>query len=280
MSARRVGMAITARRRSTSTSSSTSPTARRSRSSVRTAPARRRCCARSRVCVPIDDGSHRARRRACSTTGGAVRFVVARAAVRRCGVPGLPAVPAPQRARERRVRSARAAASRRARRARRGAGWLAASGSPTTRRAKPASSPAASRSGSRWRARWRPSRACSLLDEPLAALDVGTRTELRRELRAHLATFDGARVLVTHDPLDAVALADRLVVLEDGRVVQSGTCRGVGAAPLALRRRARGREPAAGGTGTENTVGSMVAPPWSPPSASTETCTSRSNRTR
>ena len=61
-----------------------------------------------------------------------------------------------------------------------------------------------------------------LLDEPLAALDVGTRTELRRDLRTHLATFAGARVLVTHDLLDAVALADRLVVLERGRVAQSG----------------------------------------------------------
>jgi molybdate transport system ATP-binding protein len=62
-----------------------------------------------------------------------------------------------------------------------------------------------------------------LLDEPLAALDVGTRTELRRDLRSHLATFPGARVIVTHELLDAVALADRLVVLEHGRVAQAGT---------------------------------------------------------
>jgi molybdate transport system ATP-binding protein len=62
-----------------------------------------------------------------------------------------------------------------------------------------------------------------LLDEPLAALDAGTRTELRRDLRAHLASFGGARVLVTHELLDAVALADRLVVLEDGRVAQDGS---------------------------------------------------------
>jgi molybdate transport system ATP-binding protein len=61
-----------------------------------------------------------------------------------------------------------------------------------------------------------------LLDEPLAALDAGTRTELRRELRTHLATTGGARVLVTHELLDAVALADHLVVLEQGRVAQSG----------------------------------------------------------
>ena len=65
-----------------------------------------------------------------------------------------------------------------------------------------------------------------LLDEPLAALDVGTRTELRRDLRTHLATFAGARILVTHELLDAVALADRLVVLEHGRVAQAGTVAG------------------------------------------------------
>jgi molybdate transport system ATP-binding protein len=62
-----------------------------------------------------------------------------------------------------------------------------------------------------------------LLDEPLAALDIGTRIELRRELRTQLSSFTGARVLVTHDLLDAVALADRIVVLERGRVAQEGT---------------------------------------------------------
>jgi molybdate transport system ATP-binding protein len=70
-----------------------------------------------------------------------------------------------------------------------------------------------------------------LLDEPLAALDVGTRTELRRELRAQLASFGGARVLVTHDLLDAVALADRLVVLEGGKVAQTGRVQDVTARP-------------------------------------------------
>ncbi|MBP2707423.1 ABC transporter ATP-binding protein [Microbispora sp. RL4-1S] len=62
-----------------------------------------------------------------------------------------------------------------------------------------------------------------LLDEPLAALDAHTRLEIRAELRRHLAGFDGATVLVTHDPLDAMVLADRLVVIENGGVVQSGT---------------------------------------------------------
>jgi molybdate transport system ATP-binding protein len=62
-----------------------------------------------------------------------------------------------------------------------------------------------------------------LLDEPLAALDAATRTELRRDLRRQLAAFDGTRLLVTHDPLEAMALADRLVVLEGGRVTQTGS---------------------------------------------------------
>jgi molybdate transport system ATP-binding protein len=70
-----------------------------------------------------------------------------------------------------------------------------------------------------------------LLDEPLAALDIGTRIELRRDLRTHLATFPGARVLVTHELLDAVALADRLVVLENGRVAQEGPIAEVSARP-------------------------------------------------
>ena len=62
-----------------------------------------------------------------------------------------------------------------------------------------------------------------LLDEPLSALDVDTRGELRRTLRALLDRFAGIRLLVTHDPLEARTLADRLVILEGGRVVQSGT---------------------------------------------------------
>jgi molybdate transport system ATP-binding protein len=62
-----------------------------------------------------------------------------------------------------------------------------------------------------------------LLDEPLAALDAATRSEVRRDLRRHLASFDGTRLLVTHDPLEAMTMADRLVVLEQGRVTQTGT---------------------------------------------------------
>lgn len=62
-----------------------------------------------------------------------------------------------------------------------------------------------------------------LLDEPLAALDAGTRASVRSLIRRHVADFAGAVVLVTHDPIDAMVLADRVVVLEDGRAVQTGT---------------------------------------------------------
>ncbi|MFD2091213.1 ABC transporter ATP-binding protein [Blastococcus deserti] len=65
--------------------------------------------------------------------------------------------------------------------------------------------------------------AVLLLDEPLSALDARTRLVVRAELRRHLAAFPGSTVLVTHDPVDAMALADRVVVVEEGRVVQTGT---------------------------------------------------------
>jgi molybdate transport system ATP-binding protein len=62
-----------------------------------------------------------------------------------------------------------------------------------------------------------------LLDEPLAALDAGTRLSVRADLRRHLVSYGGPAVLVTHDLVEAMVLADRLVVLEGGRVVQAGT---------------------------------------------------------
>ncbi|RJQ76390.1 ABC transporter ATP-binding protein [Pseudonocardiaceae bacterium YIM PH 21723] len=62
-----------------------------------------------------------------------------------------------------------------------------------------------------------------LLDEPLAALDVAARAHVRAELRGWLADYTGATLLVTHDPLDAMVLADEMVVLEGGVVVQRGT---------------------------------------------------------
>ncbi|MEV4464690.1 ABC transporter ATP-binding protein [Micromonospora echinofusca] len=73
--------------------------------------------------------------------------------------------------------------------------------------------------------------ALLLLDEPLAALDARTRLDTRAELHRHLAAHPGAALLVTHDPLDALVLADRLVVVEEGRVVQEGDAASVTARP-------------------------------------------------
>ncbi|WP_319462543.1 ABC transporter ATP-binding protein [Micromonospora sp. RTP1Z1] len=70
-----------------------------------------------------------------------------------------------------------------------------------------------------------------LLDEPLAALDAGTRLDTRAELQRHLGGHSGATLLVTHDPLDALVLADRLVIVEHGRVVQEGDAATVTARP-------------------------------------------------
>ena len=62
-----------------------------------------------------------------------------------------------------------------------------------------------------------------VLDEPLRSLDVATRHVIRHELREYLEAYGGPTLLITHDPLEAITLADRLVVLEAGRITQTGT---------------------------------------------------------
>ncbi|MGH7584605.1 MAG: ABC transporter ATP-binding protein [Gemmatimonadales bacterium] len=65
--------------------------------------------------------------------------------------------------------------------------------------------------------------ALLLLDEPLSAVDAGTRATLRGDLRRVLATQRCATVHVTHDPIDAITLGDRIAVLEAGHITQVGT---------------------------------------------------------
>jgi molybdate transport system ATP-binding protein len=62
-----------------------------------------------------------------------------------------------------------------------------------------------------------------LLDEPFGALDVTTRGAVRAELRAFLEECGLPTILVTHDPVDALAFGDRIAVLEGGRLSQIGT---------------------------------------------------------
>jgi molybdate transport system ATP-binding protein len=87
-----------------------------------------------------------------------------------------------------------------------------------------------------------------LLDEPLSALDVERRPQLRGLLREVLAEQSSVRLVITHDAEEALALADRLWVLEEGRIVASGTTRELARAPatpyvsslLGLRTTSRG----------------------------------------
>ena len=73
--------------------------------------------------------------------------------------------------------------------------------------------------------------ALVLLDEPLAALDAATKDDVRRLLRSTLAGGRAPVLVVTHDPVDVVALADSVLVLEDGAVVQHGSPAEVAARP-------------------------------------------------
>jgi molybdate transport system permease protein len=66
-----------------------------------------------------------------------------------------------------------------------------------------------------------------LLDEPFSALDAPVRAELRRELRRLQRDVNLSTVLVTHDPQEAAMLADEIIVVRDGQVLQSGRCRDV-----------------------------------------------------
>jgi molybdate transport system ATP-binding protein len=71
-----------------------------------------------------------------------------------------------------------------------------------------------------------------LLDEPLSALDPHTRDSVREELGGHLKELGLPTIIVTHDAADAVALADRVGVIRDGRIVQIGTPSELARAPV------------------------------------------------
>ncbi len=101
------------------------------------------------------------------------------------------------------------------------------------------------------RALVRPSRLV-LLDEPFSALDAPLRANLRQEMLALQSEFGAATILVTHDPAEAALLADELLVLEGGRVLQSGPTANVFARPAnELTARLLGAEFAAEGTAVE-----------------------------
>jgi molybdate transport system ATP-binding protein len=70
-----------------------------------------------------------------------------------------------------------------------------------------------------------------LLDEPLAGLDVAAATAMRKVLRRVLARDGRSAVLITHDLLDVLTLADRVLVLESGRIAETGSAAAILATP-------------------------------------------------
>lgn len=109
-----------------------------------------------------------------------------------------------------------------------------------------------------------------LLDEPTSSLDVRSRSEIRPLLRSILDGFAGVRILVTHDPVEALTLAHRIMVLEAGRVTQSGTPEQLRNAPrtsyvadlVGVNLFAGRLEPLDAGAGSVVTPTGSVVVPW------------------
>lgn len=94
-----------------------------------------------------------------------------------------------------------------------------------------------------------------LLDEPFSALDTPRRVTLRRELLALQDEFGGITLLVTHDPQEAALLADEILILENGRPLQTGPTRDVFRRPVSeLAARLLGADNAADGIADRNHI--------------------------
>lgn len=109
-----------------------------------------------------------------------------------------------------------------------------------------------------------------LMDEPTSSLDVQARSEIRPLIRSILDGFTGVRILVTHDPVEALTLADRIVVLEAGQVTQAGTPEQLRNAPrtpyvanlVGVNLFAGRLEPLDPGAGSVVTSSGSVVVPW------------------
>ena len=248
-------------------------------SSDPTAPARPRCSAASPGLLPIDEGLHQARRPRPRRPHR--RASSCRPNQRPVGVvfqdyllfPNLTAL-------ENVAFGLRARGVPRGGARQRALTWLRAVGLADHAALGRARCRAGRRNASPWPEPWRPSPDCCSSTSPSPRSTPAPRSDVRRDLRRHLATFDGVRLLVTHDPVDAYALADRVVILEAGRVVQTGTLvRGHRPAPVALHRRPRRRQPAERhGRATARSRRDPAAGS-SPPTRSTARPSPSSNRT-
>lgn len=98
-----------------------------------------------------------------------------------------------------------------------------------------------------------------LLDEPLAGLDVGAAAAMRKLLGRVLARDGRSAVLITHDLVDVLTLADTVLVLEEGRVVEKGSTAAVLTAPRSkFGARLAGVNLVAGAAGTQG----VLTTPW------------------
>jgi iron(III) transport system ATP-binding protein len=73
-----------------------------------------------------------------------------------------------------------------------------------------------------------------LMDEPFASIDISLRRNLREETRRIIKEQDAATILVTHDPEEALEIADRVAVMEGGRITQVGTAQELHDRPASL----------------------------------------------
>ncbi len=96
-------------------------------------------------------------------------------------------------------------------------------GSPIVLTHSPTSSQAASSSAWRWLGRWPRNPGLMLMDEPFANLDVTLRNAVRDDTLDLLKSVGASVLLVTHDPEEAMRMADRIAVMQNGRLVQCGT---------------------------------------------------------
>lgn len=65
--------------------------------------------------------------------------------------------------------------------------------------------------------------AVLLMDEPFASIDIALRRRLRADMRRALKANDGVSIIVTHDPEEAMEIADKIAVMDQGRIIQFGT---------------------------------------------------------
>ena len=255
--------------------------ARCSPCSVRTARARARCCARSPACSPSTpatitlDGRRRrrTRRAACSSPpeqrGLGVVFQDHRLFPHLRVVDNVAFGPRSRGASRAAARAAAMAVDRPARSGR----LRRPAPAPAVRRAGPTG-----RAGARARLRRR-ARCCWTNRWPRSTCRRGPRC--RASCASTWRRTTGPTLLVTHDPVEALVLADRIVVLEDGVVVQQGTPAEISSRPVTpYVAQARRGEPLPRHGDRGDGRSSTAAGGCRPPMRRTDPCSSRCGRRR